>query len=94
MQGRAGAKGCLNANCLAKRVLAREGMRWGNVIHSVSFYYGGLCFHGKWSHWRIFGLNFLNYEIEKLGTVSDYQKEERGIASLLHLGGTTVSWKN
>lgn len=38
-------------------------------------------------------MNFLNYEIEKLKMVSDYQ-EEGGISSLLHLGEALVNSKN
>lgn len=41
-----------------------------------------------------FCFNFLNHEIGKLEMVSRYQKEERDIISLLHLGGTSVNWNN
>lgn len=37
-------------------------------------------------------MNILNYEIEKLKMVSDYQ-EEGGILSLLHLGGSPCEFK-
>lgn len=72
-------------------MLAGEGIRGGSVTHSLSFYYGACVFMGSRIPGGFFCLNFLNYEIENLEMVSDYQKEEWDILPLLRLGGTIVS---